>query len=52
MTHFLPLNLTFFLPVAFCVIAACAARILRTASTTAAVASAGPVHERADNQPA
>ncbi|MFE2638664.1 MFS transporter [Streptomyces scopuliridis] len=52
MTHFLPLNLTFFLPVAFCVIAACAARILRTGSVVAAVVSAGPAHERAGNQPA
>ncbi|MFE4533712.1 MFS transporter [Streptomyces scopuliridis] len=51
MTHFLPLNLTFFLPVAFCVIAACAARILRTESA-GTVASAGPVHERVGNQPA
>ncbi|WP_257231695.1 MFS transporter [Streptomyces sp. Rer75] len=30
LTHLVPLNLTFFLPVAFCVIAACAAGILRT----------------------
>ncbi|MFI5756744.1 MFS transporter [Streptomyces sp. NPDC051569] len=30
LTHFIPLNLTFFLPVAFCAVAACAARILRT----------------------
>ncbi|MEV4971021.1 MFS transporter [Streptomyces scopuliridis] len=51
MTHFLPLNLTFFLPVAFCVIAACAARILRTGSAATA-ASAEPVHERVGNQPA
>ncbi|MEU6820768.1 MFS transporter [Streptomyces atriruber] len=29
LTHFMPLNLTFFLPVAFCVIAACASGILR-----------------------
>ncbi|MGW2331541.1 MFS transporter [Streptomyces sp. NPDC001700] len=29
LTHLVPLNLTFFLPVAFCVIAACAAGILR-----------------------
>jgi MFS family permease len=29
LTHFVPLNLTFFLPVAFCVIAAFAARILK-----------------------
>ncbi|MET9515668.1 MFS transporter [Streptomyces sp. NPDC002994] len=30
LTHFVPLNLTFLLPVAFCVIAACAAGILRS----------------------
>ncbi|MFF7654749.1 MFS transporter [Streptomyces sp. NPDC007983] len=30
LTHLVPLNLTFFLPVAFCAIAACAAGILRT----------------------
>jgi MFS family permease len=29
LTHFVPLNVTFFLPVAFCVVAACAAGILR-----------------------
>ncbi|MYY86300.1 MFS transporter, partial [Streptomyces sp. SID335] len=29
LTHFVPLNLTFFLPVAFCVVAACAAGVLR-----------------------
>ncbi|MFI1680803.1 MFS transporter [Streptomyces sp. NPDC020607] len=29
LTHFVPLNLTFFLPVAFCAVAACAAGILR-----------------------
>ncbi|MEU1801691.1 MFS transporter [Streptomyces sp. NPDC019937] len=29
LTHLVPLNLTFFLPVAFCVVAACAAGILR-----------------------
>ncbi|WP_055563657.1 MFS transporter [Streptomyces atriruber] len=29
LTHFMPLNLTFFLPVAFCAVAACAAGILR-----------------------
>jgi MFS family permease len=29
LTHFIPLNLTFFLPAAFCVIAACTAGILR-----------------------
>ncbi|WP_079151801.1 MFS transporter [Streptomyces sp. RTd22] len=33
LTHLVPLNLTFFLPVAFCVIAACAAGILRTPET-------------------
>jgi MFS family permease len=30
LTHFIPLNLTFFLPAAFCVIAACTAGILRS----------------------
>ncbi|MBT2489529.1 MFS transporter [Streptomyces sp. ISL-96] len=30
LTHFVPLNLTFLLPVAFCVVAACAAGILRS----------------------
>ncbi|MFF3754121.1 MFS transporter [Streptomyces sp. NPDC002018] len=30
LTHFIPLNLTFFLPVAFCAVAACAASILGT----------------------
>ncbi|MEV6757670.1 MFS transporter [Streptomyces sp. NPDC051214] len=30
LTHVVPLNLTFFLPVAFCVLAACTAGILRT----------------------
>ncbi|MFJ4699299.1 hypothetical protein ACIP5N_14175 [Streptomyces sp. NPDC088768] len=30
MTHLMPLNLAFFLPVAFCVIAAVAAGVLRT----------------------
>ncbi|MFE0171200.1 MFS transporter [Streptomyces sp. NPDC059002] len=29
LTHFMPLNLTFFLPVAFCVVAACTAGVLR-----------------------
>lgn len=29
LTHFMPLNLTFFLPAAFCAVAACAAGILR-----------------------
>lgn len=29
LTHFIPLNLTFFLPAAFCVIAACTAGVLR-----------------------
>ncbi|MEU0838653.1 MFS transporter [Streptomyces sp. NPDC005962] len=33
LTHLVPLNLTFFLPVAFCVIAACAAGILRVPGT-------------------
>ncbi|WP_028812729.1 MFS transporter [Streptomyces flavidovirens] len=32
LTHWAPLNLTFFLPVAFCVIAACTAGILRPSS--------------------
>ncbi|MFC8128391.1 MFS transporter [Streptomyces sp. NPDC057302] len=35
LTHAVPLNLTFFLPVAFCVLAACTAGILRTRSTSA-----------------
>ena len=30
LTHFVPLNLTFFLPVAFCVTAACTAGVLRS----------------------
>ncbi|MGW6026341.1 MFS transporter [Streptomyces sp. NPDC055099] len=30
LTHVVPLNLTFFLPVAFCVLAACTAKILRS----------------------
>lgn len=30
LTHLVPLNLTFFLPVAFCVVAACTAGVLRT----------------------
>jgi MFS family permease len=30
LTHFVPLNFTFFLPVAFCAIAACAAGVLRS----------------------
>ncbi|MYZ40117.1 MFS transporter [Streptomyces sp. SID4917] len=34
LTHFIPLNVTFFLPVAFCVIAAGTARILGTAPVT------------------
>ncbi|WP_046495992.1 MFS transporter [Streptomyces odonnellii] len=35
LTHFIPLNLTFFLPVAFCVVAACtAARILQRHNAT------------------
>ncbi|MFJ2770800.1 MFS transporter [Streptomyces sp. NPDC087300] len=29
LTHFMPLNVTFFLPVAFCVVAACTAGVLR-----------------------
>jgi MFS family permease len=37
LTHFIPLNLTFFLPVACCVLAASAARILRPASAPAQV---------------
>ncbi|MEV4334117.1 MFS transporter [Streptomyces sp. NPDC049597] len=32
LTHLVPLNLTFFLPVAFCVVAACTAGVLRTQS--------------------
>ncbi|MGX1885957.1 MFS transporter [Streptomyces sp. NPDC055287] len=35
LTHLVPLNLTFFLPVAFCVVAACTAGILRSPRTTA-----------------
>ncbi|WP_221639854.1 MFS transporter [Actinoallomurus bryophytorum] len=35
LTHFIPLNLTFFLPVAFCVIAACAAGVLRSRPSAA-----------------
>ncbi|MEU5685839.1 MFS transporter [Streptomyces venezuelae] len=35
LTHFMPLNLTFFLPVAFCAVAACAAGILREAPQVA-----------------
>ncbi|GAA1890406.1 MFS transporter [Streptomyces durmitorensis] len=38
LTHAVPLNLTFFLPVAFCVLAACTAGILRTRPTAAAPA--------------
>ncbi|MFD7895528.1 MFS transporter [Streptomyces sp. NPDC059743] len=34
LTHFIPLNVTFFLPVAFCVIAAGTARILGTTTVT------------------
>ncbi|MFE1963265.1 MFS transporter [Streptomyces sp. NPDC059479] len=34
LTHFIPLNVTFFLPVAFCVIAAGTARILSTTAAT------------------
>jgi hypothetical protein len=30
LTHVIPLNLTFFLPVAFCIVAACTAGILRS----------------------
>ncbi|MET7367381.1 MFS transporter [Streptomyces sp. NPDC005566] len=39
MTHFMPLNLTFFLPVAFCVIACLAAPILMTDSAEPAEAA-------------
>ncbi|MGW6057353.1 MFS transporter [Streptomyces sp. NPDC055189] len=35
LTHVVPLNLTFFLPVAFCVLAACTAGILRSKTSTA-----------------
>ncbi|UNO43485.1 MFS transporter [Streptomyces sp. MST-110588] len=34
LTHLMPLNLAFFLPVAFCLVAACTARILRPAAHT------------------
>ncbi|MGW7199316.1 MFS transporter [Streptomyces chryseus] len=38
LTHLVPLNLTFFLPVAFCAVAACTAGVLRPRHTTAPVA--------------
>ncbi|MEU7576442.1 MFS transporter [Streptomyces sp. NPDC041068] len=40
LTHFMPLNLTFFLPVAFCAVAACTAGILRPKPTARAEVSA------------
>lgn len=43
LTHVIPLNLTFFLPVAFCVLAACTAGILRPRSTAAPRVEAGTV---------
>ncbi|QEV21690.1 MFS transporter [Streptomyces alboniger] len=42
LTHFMPLNLTFLLPVAFCVAAACAAGILREPGRPAAQAGKAP----------
>ncbi|MFF1695929.1 MFS transporter [Streptomyces sp. NPDC058257] len=39
LTHVVPLNLTFFLPVAFCVLAACTAGILRTPPAPATAVS-------------
>ncbi|MGW7520740.1 MFS transporter [Streptomyces sp. NPDC054796] len=36
LTHLVPLNLTFLLPVAFCVVAACAARVLRSPADASA----------------
>ncbi|MFJ5681554.1 MULTISPECIES: MFS transporter [unclassified Streptomyces] len=50
MTHFIPLNLTFFLPVVFCVIAASAARILRT-GPAAATPAAEPAQASAGSRP-
>ncbi|MET9296742.1 MFS transporter [Streptomyces sp. NPDC003077] len=46
LTHAIPLNLTFFLPVAFCVAAACAAGVLRPARSPAP--AAGPVPAEAE----
>ncbi|MFH8484562.1 MFS transporter [Streptomyces longisporoflavus] len=43
LTHVIPLNLTFFLPVAFCVLAACTAGILRSRSTAGSAAPAETV---------
>lgn len=40
LTHFVPLNLTFFLPVAFCVVAACTAGVLRPSPAPSDVTSA------------
>ncbi|MFE4915650.1 MFS transporter [Streptomyces sp. NPDC056652] len=51
MTHFIPLNLAFFLPVVFCVIAASAARILRTGPVAAAPA-AEPAQAASGGRPA
>jgi MFS family permease len=46
LTHFMPLNLTFLLPVAFCLVAASAAHILQPlADGDAAVATGGPVKD-------
>ncbi|GHA96830.1 MFS transporter [Streptomyces chryseus] len=43
LTHLVPLNLTFFLPVAFCVVAACTAGVLRPRHTTPAAQEAPAV---------
>ncbi|NED89647.1 MFS transporter, partial [Streptomyces sp. SID11233] len=49
MTHLMPLNVAFFLPVAFCVIAAVAAGVLRTAPEKAGtVATSTPSDERGE----
>jgi MFS family permease len=46
LTHLMPLNLTFFLPVGFCLVAALAAQILRPrGDTEAPVATGSPVEE-------
>ncbi|MFF7901499.1 MFS transporter [Streptomyces sp. NPDC007920] len=45
LTRLVPLNLTFFLPVACCVVAAATAGVLRSQRTTAAVAGGGLVPE-------
>ncbi|WP_138900471.1 MFS transporter [Streptomyces albidochromogenes] len=43
LTHLVPLNLTFFLPVAFCVVAACTAGVLRPRHTAPAAREAEAV---------